>query len=235
MGVAEVIQALSPKSWWKLDETGGTTCADSVGGITGTLVNGALNNQPPLVGTGRSVFFDNSLGSGIDFGDVYPFLGRVPFTALCFAQQTFYNTGSGATLWSNQGATADGWWLRPDFATEVLRFGRGDAVDFDIVTQLQANYVWNALHVYSCRYDGSVSYINVDGVDVIQGASTRSMTNDPNGLRFGARNVGGSGFQGYAQHLAIWDRALSQPELAAIASGATLPYPQQRRSRRTSW
>lgn len=60
---AQVVAADSPRAWWKLDETSGTSAADSAGSNTGTYA-GATLNQSPLITTGKSGLFSGS-SSGI--------------------------------------------------------------------------------------------------------------------------------------------------------------------------
>lgn len=50
------VSADAPAGWWRLDETSGTTAADSSGaGLTGTYGSGVTLNQTPLIVSGKSI------------------------------------------------------------------------------------------------------------------------------------------------------------------------------------
>ena len=53
---AEEVMSDSPVAWWRLDETSGTTAADSSGnGNHGTYGSGVTLDQPPLIISGKAI------------------------------------------------------------------------------------------------------------------------------------------------------------------------------------
>ena len=197
--VAEAILALSPSSYWKLDEASGTF-ADSVGAVTGTAVGTPAYSQVPITpgSSGTSIRFDNADGDRIDFGDVYNFTGASQFTALCWMKPTTWNAISGHHVWSNSDGGGNGWVLYLAAPAVTWTMVRGDAAGFNSVTYLttEAEYENGIPKMVAMRYDGTNLILNINGVDVISGASAKSMTNGEAGLSFGAFNGGGSGFDG---------------------------------------
>lgn len=194
--------------------------------MTGTMANSPTQNQSPLTGHGgKSIRFLNANGSGIDFGDVYDFTGTASFTALAFVQPLNYFENY---FWSNADATARGWHLRIEAnPAPVWTMRRGDNAGFDTVTyqDTEANFESGAVRMVAMRYDGTNMVLNINGNDVAQGASAKSVvaatTNTV--MRFGAYSAGGNGYDGFADDLAIFSAALTRDELYDIFAASNVP------------
>lgn len=97
---------------------------------------------------------------------------------------------------------------------------RGDNAGFDTVTYFmsESEYENGTPKQVAMSYDGTDLILNIDGVDVAQGASSKSLvaptTNTD--LRFGAYGGGGSAYEGYAQYAAIFSPNLVEADLLEI-------------------
>lgn len=229
MSVASEILARSPSSYWKLNEPSGTSFADEMGAATGTAAQTPSPNQPSLVPgdtTGTSVLFANADGDGIDLTNAYDFTATASFTAYAWLKPVAFNTGTGHYIWSNSEASTHGWHLLVGNPAVTWFLRRGDAAGFDTVQyggMSEATYENGVAKQVAMIYNGTNLRLNIDGVDVADSASSKSVvapvTNTV--LRFGAYAGGGSGYDGYADDLAIFPTALTEAQLAAIfaASG----------------
>ena len=225
MSIHDEIDASGPDSWWKLDEASGTF-ADSAGSFSGTAPFPLYYSQTPVTPDdpgGKSVLFVASDGSRINFTDIYDFTGSAQFTAMCWLRPGAYNSGAGHTLWCNMGISTDGWGLILANPAVTFRMIRGDAAGFNQVdyTMSEATYEAGNPLMITMRYNGTNLILNVNGVDVVSTASSKSVTDNTDGLSFGAYNVGGSGYDGYADDLVIWSYALTEAALLNIYQGGT--------------
>lgn len=220
----QAILALSPISWWDLNERAGSA-VDCMSGVTGSLVNTPVRSGPltfkEVHELSRSLRFDNSDGDAISFGDVYDFVGSAQFTALAFLKPIAYNSGSGHSIWSNEDVSSRGWSLR--LANPAVRWtmSRGDNAGFDNVTYDMTEAVYengSIVRMVAMRYDGTNLILHMNGDDVAQGLSSKTLVaaTTNTSLRFGSYSAGGSGYDGYADDLVIWDRCLSLAELRTI-------------------
>ena len=81
----------SPIARWRLDETSGTTAADSIGSNNGTYA-GATLDQAPLINAGRSILLSGS-GSGITIPDAT----NLSFPSGSFSLETWFSTSGTST------------------------------------------------------------------------------------------------------------------------------------------
>lgn len=232
MSVADAITALSPSAYWKLDETTGTNFNDEIGVNDGTAVGSPVVNQASITPgdtTGKSVQFVPTGGDdGISFGDIYDFTGTTHFTALCFIRPVTYDGVNGHFLWANRDASANGWSLETGNPAVTFWMRRGDAAGFDEVghTIAEATYEDGNTKMVSMRFDGTNLVLNIDGSDVVSSGSSKSVTAAATNtsLYFGEYGGTGSGFDGYADNLAIWSgTALSESQLAGIWAAGSAP------------
>jgi hypothetical protein len=224
VSVASAILSFSPSSYWKLDEASGNFL-DQVGGITGTPVGSPAYAQSPITPgdtTGSSVRFDVVDGDTIQFGDVYNFTGSAQFTTLAWLKPISYDAGGGHWLWSAEGAGVNGWYFRLANPAVTFEAGRGDAAGFDTVSYFmtEATYESGNVMMVSSRYNGTNQIININGVDVASAPSSKTMTNDVQGLAFGAYTGLGSAYDGYADDIAIFSTALTEANLLTIYTAA---------------
>jgi hypothetical protein len=219
-----------PVGWWKLDEGMGTLAMDSSGnGNTGVLMNGPIWNAGH-VGPGSLLFDGNmnvvavNMGSALDDlapltvaawvvpNDISPIAGsgqrrfvvkEPPYASPIKGRWTFMMTGTGGLTFTK------------DFSTSEVRRSTPPVLAL------------TAWHHVAATWDGSNAAAGVhfylDGIEVmgssesIDGVGTKvsdaglhiSFGNEPTLMR---------GFAGAIDDVRIYDRVLSQEELALLAT-----------------
>lgn len=222
MSVASAITALSPSSYWKLDDAS-FPMTDSAGAISGTAWNTPTANQPGITPgdtTGKCVSFQSVDGDGIIFGDNYDQAGTTSFTLLLFLQTTEAPTNSPFLL--NKNDATIGWGFRivngsPNVTVRAQRGGGGVSQQINYSSYPLSTYTDGTPHMYSMRYDGTNITINIDGVDVQSGASSASITANALNLVAGRFSGGGNNYGGYMDDIAFWSgTALTEANLLGI-------------------
>jgi len=226
--LSDAILALSPSSYWKFGEPSGTIATDSAGANTGTYTDfgsgGVVLGQPSIVpgDTGTSVRLVLAVGGNITFGNIFNFTGAAQFTALVWGRLSAYNAGTGHVIFQNAGAGVNGWEF--DFENPAIAISgyRCDAAACDraqaVVTQ---SYIENRVHLYSICYDGTNIKVGLDGTYIGSTLSSRSMTDAPAGLTIGSGTGGGSYWDGWLQHAAVFSSALSEANLKTLVTAAS--------------
>lgn len=223
MSLASTILALSPSSYWKLHETA-SPFADEQGAVSGTEFGTLTKNQASIITsdpTGKSVLFPHD-GSAITLTNTYDFVGTTSFTVLAFLRPVAFDATNANWIWGNRDAALRGWTLYAASPAVTWTMERGDNAGFDTVTyggMSEATYENGVTKMVAMRYNGTNLTLNIDGVDVATGASSKSLvapTTDTV-LNFGRYGGGGSSYDGYASNLAIWNgTALTEANLASI-------------------
>jgi tetratricopeptide (TPR) repeat protein len=197
--------------WWKLDEKGGNTAADSSGnGNDGTLIGSPV--WRPQAG---------KIGGALEFS------GKGDYVKI--ANESAFNITSQITVaaWVNiisvpqewtgivtKGDTA--WRFSTSFANNVFHFGtaREDYINGNATV---GSGQW---HHVACVYDGSKMSIYVDGkLDVSRPQSGPIATNNFPVCIGENIELTGRYFNGLIDDVRIYSYALSENEIAAIAAG----------------
>jgi hypothetical protein len=96
---ADVVMALGPEAYWKLDELVGTDLADSSGNGHGAVKQSGTLGQDPLINVGNSMLFDgvsNIIAYALTSpGDVWDQPGAGGFTVEAWIHPTAAATGGG--------------------------------------------------------------------------------------------------------------------------------------------
>lgn len=208
---------------WKLDESSGTTAADSVGSNDGTLTNGPVW-QPSGGRIGGALSFDGvddyiSLSS-YDFGNQFTLAAWVNINPsedniqTVIANTTNYCGSNGFKLFVNEIYTTD---ARLKFET-----GNGTVCD---VAETAAGIVpadgWHHIVASVNRTAGSAT-LYVDGVDQTTDSTIRTDFNT-NGVRsIGSMTNGAYPFGGTVDDVRIYDRTLSAVEVGQIYNGTDM-------------
>ena len=213
----------TPVSYWKLDETTGTTAVDSVGGNNGTYA-GATLNQAPLINAGTAVLFSGS-GSGItvpdaaalDLGTVFTVRAWVKTSSA--AAMTIYEKGQSGSTWP-------GYWLRILADGRVsceVRSGNADNPKAVATTTVTVND--GARHMIDAVFVGSGTLkIYIDGVERASVShSIASAWNTATALYIGARFGGGEAYAGALDELALFASALSAARIVVHYNAGIAP------------
>jgi chitodextrinase len=213
---------------YKLDETMGTTAADSAGSNTGTLVNGPTWTAGKM---NNGLLF-NGTTNYVNMGDVLDFERTNPFSIAAWVKTT---SGSPGTAMVVAGKTETGTNL-PGYMLSVRGDTAGDPYEFElrgnsgypstITVQFPRPADTNWQHV-AVTYNGSSSasgvsvYVNGTPVTptILGDALTATMvTAGP--FELGARNGALTPLEGTLDDVRIYNRALSAAEVNQLYTGA---------------
>lgn len=223
MAYADTVNALSPASYWKLDEASGTFADQRPAAITGTAVNnGSFSySQTRLIenDAGTSISVTNTNGDAITFGDNYDFTGSAAFTALAWIHLNTYNSATGHYIWGNLDGSVRGWYVFLGNPAVTINVARGDNAGFDVVTHAVSEAsIEGSTHFVGIIYDGTNLKVGYDGAFVNSAASSKSLVAPTTStlLNLGRYGGGGSGFDGRLDEPAIWSSALSEAQFLSI-------------------
>lgn len=205
MAYADVILATPGlKSYWKLDETSGNfidtkNVAAGVPAVdSGTLTRGVA----AAVDAGSAIQFNAVAGiRRIEFGDVYDFVGRVPYSVELWVKPTAVPTGERRVIAKEDTGRFDGWALLSQ-ADGSFRYARREVNNhnYALVGTPTLN-AWNHIVVV---YDGTSMLTYLNGVLVTTLGSTLSQQNTT-----GICQLAGVGdWFGVLDEVAIYDVAL---------------------------
>jgi hypothetical protein len=216
---SDAVLADTPVSYWRLDETSGTTAADSKGSSPGTYTNGPTLGQAgalPDTINNKAAAFD-----GVNDNVNVPYaaaLNTAQFTLEFWAKPT-----GGAGTWRTP---VNSWWERPQGVAPYKGYGIW-AVNAD---------TWDALAAYSSSYveivgprivlnawvhlvetfDGTTLRLYVNGVQAASGAVTGYTANTGAPLLIGGSDYG-SGltepFPGVVDDVAVYNSALTAAKI----------------------
>jgi len=203
-------------AYWRLNESAGTTAADSAGTRHGTIT-GAAYGQPGRVSGETAMGFT---GTGGITGFLYPSLGAA-FTLECWAYRTATASRLGM-LTRNIFADGDFQWEWRS-GTGALRFAyyNGALVNVDTVAGTVPVNTWVHLVVV-----GGAGVITpwVNGVAGTGLATTLTGNGaGPSGIAVTDGAVGTEGWRGRLQDVAVYLRALSASEIAEHYTIGTTP------------
>lgn len=219
MTLAAEITADTPVAWWRLDETSGTSAADSAGTNTGTYTGSPTLNQTGLAPSdtpNRAVLFNNSTLQYV----------QVPHAAALNAASLTVQASIDATAINGnmriveKGNSDSGWSLRID----------GSNLRWYVNGRVTVDYYFTDLgrHIVHGTYDAATGTgrLYLDGAlvaSVIGTAGNAPTPADP--LRI-AQKPGGSatsdGWNGLIDDVAVYPAVLSATRVAAHAAAVGL-------------
>jgi concanavalin A-like lectin/glucanase superfamily protein len=226
---SQTITADAPKSWWRLDETSGTTATDSIGTNNGTYSGTIGYNQPSLLpaGGGTSIDFGNSLGK-INVGDVFDFVGNVSYSVECWVRFSDLVDASARYLVSKQrtSPSRDGWGMGFNFAQGANQQGpKSGVISWQRWNNTTASVVaWPSSGAPNIQpgkqyhlvgtYDGSTLRLYINGVLVNTGSASATIIDITEGLAIAAFNTAtGSSSKEVMDEVAIYDYVLSASQI----------------------
>ena len=202
---------------WDLDETSGTTAADSIGSSDGTLNNFPGDNSQWSCFAGGSLLFDGSddyvslpTESDYDFTTAMSVAVWVNVTNFDVAEQAIVTKGDTA------------WRLERNAGTDGVQFTVA-GLSSNTVVQGSISVNDDNWHHVAGVYDGSDLLLYVDGQ--LDNSVTATGTMDTNGssVYFGANaGVAGREFNGRMDDVYIYDTALTPAAVLALAQQSQL-------------
>lgn len=214
------VAADSPVAWWRLDETTGTTAADSTGTNTGTYTG-----SPTLGSTGlavadpgdKSVTFSASTLQYVEAPDASA-LNPASLSIEALIDPTTLTGGNHRIVEKG----ADSQW-------QII--ANGTTLQWNVIgrTALSTPFTDTGRHHVVCTYDSAsgVAWIYVDGRPVATTIATSpgSAPTTTTPLRIAGKPTGvtaSDGFPGQVEHVALYSSALSPMQVKAHADAAVL-------------
>ncbi len=214
--------ATAPVGYWRLDEPSGTVAHDAMGANNGTYVNaptlgvaGLLTGDPDT-----AVTFAGASSQRVDLASVPSFSGKSRSVAV-------WAKGTGAGVYGlmccRDGTANQAFQLYSD--TGKMQFGVGDGSTQLLTSETTTSATDGTVHFWVGVYNGTDLRLYRDGtLDSTPTAAT--LTPSATGpFQIGALDsIGGLYWTGTLDEPAIWNRALSPTEVAALyAAGSTAP------------
>lgn len=220
---ALILATPSLQAYWRLGEATGTTTADEVGSVTGTLVN-----TPTLAASGAIASDSNTAMSFtaasleyINFGNFFPFTGTASFSIEMWIKYAVLPVGYESLLTKqvNSGAFG-GWGLAWNAGLfDVFRYESGGERAAALAPPLAG--AWT--HIVA-TYNGTNLKLYQNGVLQSTVASSRSISTGSDAIFFGRASGGTNYFNGTADEIAVYDAAIDAATIfdhyALGASGA---------------
>ncbi len=210
---------------WKMDESTGTTLADSVQSNHGQLINFTPAPWSPTGGRKQGALnFGNVSTTRVDVGDVFDFPGRAPFSVSTWVYRSaggpMYQILVGKT--GTSGGTKQGWNLilcngcSGNLAVQCVRT-RDDLVSggYDKTTPVPLD-TWTHL---ACTYDGTRIRLYRNGALVdASSSSTLALLDHGGRLTIGNNSAGKNGdVRGKMDETRLYNRTLTPAEIAVLA------------------
>lgn len=209
-------------SYWKLDETSGTTAYDAHATNNGIISAGVTINQTGAIG---KAYDFNGTSSNVNIGKVCQPTEAISIslwfnTADISSTQWMFGNGVYSTNWC-------GYWISINSAGEIMF-----ALGTNTATMLEKYYGSGldngSWHHVVATWNGSNAYIYVDNVKSTATAYTSDIVYvTANNLRFGSNAYGdGAFYGGLIDEPAIWNRALTDSEVATLYEKSPYPFVQ---------
>lgn len=212
------VMADTPISYWKLDETSGTTATDAVGGNNGTYTGGYTLNQPGIPSTGRPSALFNGTSGYVALGTPASLNITAAWTLEAWVYLTSTPNGSAVIGEQYTGAGNPilyelGFGLNALSANLEGGYYTGSAWKTITGSALSLN-TW---HHIVCTWDGTMLRLYADGAQVASGAQSPGPTAGMNALYIGRRHdaIGSPFFPGRIDEVAIYSTALSAARITS--------------------
>lgn len=214
---AQAVLADGPIGYWRLDETAGTTAADSSGnGNHATYINAPVLGVAGVMqdGSGNAAVSLDGIDDGVLGSDwaAFEFAGAAPFTLECWVNLDSFGPDFAMLIDKQITGSGAGWELVIEAAFAKVRFARtgggsvsspNNSVELGVATHVAATY------------DGVDGTVYLNGVSVATAnISAAAMSGNTEPLRFGY-DAGSADFHldGTLDEVAIYDRALTASEV----------------------
>lgn len=213
---------LGPSSYWRLDETSGTTAHDTQRAVDGTISGGVVVGASAIGGGKCCYRFDGASGY-ISMGDVYDFAGTAAFSVEFTMQPDSFYTGGNQPLLAKieTSGGSKGW---------NIVINSSGQIDFQRVTASGAQLCTSSVldparrHHIVCVYSGTEMSIYDNGV--LAGgptASTGSITGHTQPLYIGRNLFGTLFYAGKLEDVVIHSSALAAWQVLDHFEGTGIP------------
>ncbi|MCH8006325.1 MAG: hypothetical protein IH888_08860 [Planctomycetes bacterium] len=202
---------------WVMDETSGTTAADSISSSDGTLVNFPFDDSQWSCLNGGSLDFDGvddyvslPTESDYDFTNAVTVAAWINVTSFSVAEQAIVTKGDTA------------WRLERNASTNTLQFSV-DGLTTNTLVQGSVSVNDGTWHHVAGVYDGAQLLLYVDGQLDTAVTATGTMDTNSSAVYFGANaDVAGRYFNGLMDDVYIYDTALSASAIQTLAQKSLL-------------
>jgi Concanavalin A-like lectin/glucanases superfamily len=208
-----------PLAYWRLGEPSGSTSGanEIAGGPAGTYEGVTLGVPGATLDGNTAARFVTSIPSGIPVGDFYGFAGNAAFSLEVWLQPTSFPTNAN-TVFSKTDST-DGYFVdvSPSSFVRVARWSQGVE---NMVGASTGLVLGRYAHVV-ITYDGARDCFYVDGAPAGCAAQAQSIGGTSASFTIGRYSLGGSGFDGLIDEVAVYDHVLPADRIAAHRQAAT--------------
>ena len=200
---------------WKLDETSGTTAADSSGnGYTGTLSGSMTGASSTAAGaSGNSMSF-NGINDVINLGNNFNYPREMTVCGWAKPQ----GTGDGYLWGKYDASTSSGRFIRLYNSGTAWMIGTASGTDIIIPNSVDSNTWQHICAVFRPSGQSSILYKNGSVI----GSSTSLTFPSPNSViaTIGNRYDNNRAFNGLIDDVRIYNRALTTDEISSLYTGA---------------
>lgn len=217
---SEDLSALSPLIYWKLNESSGTSAADSGSlGLAGTLTNGGIFGATGVV--------PNLSDTSLDLDGSNDYVNRASDNGM---RLTSWSVVVSVNLDAATGAIASRWGLSTDRAWAADFYGTSGAVRFYPMNTNGTSFVatgnvpsTGTRYLYVFTFDASDNKARIyrnGSLEASSGALTGTIANNggTGALRVGTRDVSGDYLDGKVGHFAYLSGALSSTQVSDLYS-----------------
>ena len=203
------------KAYWALDETSGSTAADSSGhSITGSYVNSPtpVTDHPAAItySDARSLSFSSASSQYVTMGTPASLPSGAAPRTLCGWAKSAGIGGYGMFAAYGTAANHEGFWIGAN-GTSLSAGSWGDDMT-DIPNFWDGNW-----HFIALTYDGTTAKLYADGV--LMQSAAKSWNLVPNVCYIGCYLDNSAFWNGPVDDVRIYNRALSQTEITRLNSG----------------
>lgn len=224
---APVVLADTPLGYWRLDETSGTSAADSSGnGRTGTYTGGFTLNQTGALVDGNAALLLNGSSGYVTMGDIAAF----EFTGAFSVEAWVKFTSTSNFIVSKSLNTAAGWFLGVTASGNVQFFAATAAIATVFNVQSGSAFNNGLYHHVVATWDGTTNAngvkLYIDGVLNAQGtAGAGTIAQNAAPFLIGAwHTTPASFFGGTVDEVAVYGAELSAARVAAHNTAGLTSY-----------
>ena len=197
---------------WKLDETSGTTAADSAGANSMTLANGPTWNTGGLSGGALSFDGTNDLAQKTSASGLPG--ANAPQTLAAWFRYSSAQTGSSKLFGTYNAASNSGIQIGFSCCTGSINVEKWGGAMLNSVSTVPSANQW---HHLAYTWDGTTNILYLDGIQV-NSTTTTHQTAIPNSAQIGVNFGGVSYFNGLIDDVRMYNRALTANDVMTLFS-----------------
>lgn len=208
------VTADSPAGWWRLEETSGTSAADSSGANTGTYVNSPTLGVAGLISEAATYAVTlNGSNQRVTVPDHASLDLTDTFTLECWIRR-------GSTLGTNQVL------IDKDTGAYQIRFNTSNQLEMwrsnvAVIVASTVTITDTAAHHLMATKTGATVKLYIDGVDRTGAVTNSTCVNNGSQLAIGSTSSGAQYFHGTLDEVAVYPTALSAVRALAHYTAGT--------------